>query len=369
MAEEEAVTREERKRVTRGGLIVGLVLISLGVIFLLDNFFPGFGFGRIWPVIIIVWGFAVFVSGFLPPFNINRLFQGMIVGTIGAILLYNTLGIVSFGFWLNVIALWPVFLIAAGFAILGGVVNSKYVSALAPIIIIASLILAFVYQGSIFKDRGMTTFDFSQKREAAIKQGLANIDLTVGNFDLGATDKLYDIKAREFVSEKEPLIVVNKNGSTVDLTIKPQDSTRLFSVSGNRERDWSVLLSKDIEWQFDIRTGVSKADLDLSNLKVSQLDLEGGVGDITVRFGDKLNKVNADINAGISKLRLSIPGTVGVRLKVDKGISSSDFRNIDLRKTGTREENVFETPGFEGAAKKLILDVNVGVSSFVVEGY
>jgi len=369
MTEEEVVTKEERKRVTRGGLIVGLILISLGVIFLLDNFFPGFGFGRIWPVIIIVWGFAVFVSGFLRPFNLNRLFQGAIVGTVGVILLYNTLGIVPFGFWLDLIALWPVFLIVSGFAILGGVLNSRYVSALAPIIIIASLILAFVYHGSLFKDRGMTTFDFSQKRGAAIKQGSANIDFTVGNLDLGATGSLYDIKAKEFASGKEPWIIVDKTGSTVDLTIKPQDNIRLFSFSGNRERAWSVLLCKDIEWQFDIRTGVSRADLDLSNLKVSELDLEGGVGDITVRFGDKLNKVNADINAGVSQLKLLIPKTVGVKLKVDKGISSSDFRNIDLRKADPQKENVFETPGFESAAKKLILDVNVGVSSFVVEGY
>lgn len=43
-----------------------LILIVLGVLFLLNNIFPGaFSFGKLWPVILIVIGFVKIVESFL----------------------------------------------------------------------------------------------------------------------------------------------------------------------------------------------------------------------------------------------------------------------------------------------------------------
>jgi hypothetical protein len=48
------------KEATGGGLMTGpLILITLGVLFLLNNLYPGmFRFGRMWPVILIVIGLS-----------------------------------------------------------------------------------------------------------------------------------------------------------------------------------------------------------------------------------------------------------------------------------------------------------------------
>ncbi len=40
----------------RGGLMGGVVLIVLGLLFLADNLIPGFHFGDYWPVVLIVIG-------------------------------------------------------------------------------------------------------------------------------------------------------------------------------------------------------------------------------------------------------------------------------------------------------------------------
>jgi phage shock protein C len=42
-----------------GGLIGGLVLITLGLLFLADNFLPDIRFGDYWPVLLIVIGAAL----------------------------------------------------------------------------------------------------------------------------------------------------------------------------------------------------------------------------------------------------------------------------------------------------------------------
>jgi phage shock protein C len=56
---------EDRKH--KGNLIGGLVLITLGGIFLADQFIPGIDFGDLWPVILIVIGAGLLINAFGKP--------------------------------------------------------------------------------------------------------------------------------------------------------------------------------------------------------------------------------------------------------------------------------------------------------------
>ena len=56
-APQDAPKPEPRK--DQGGLIGGLVLIVLGILFLANNLFPEFSFGDYWPVILIAVGAAL----------------------------------------------------------------------------------------------------------------------------------------------------------------------------------------------------------------------------------------------------------------------------------------------------------------------
>ena len=47
-----------------GGLIAGLIMISLGVIFLADRFLPRIHFSDMWPVILLVVGVVLIVSAY-----------------------------------------------------------------------------------------------------------------------------------------------------------------------------------------------------------------------------------------------------------------------------------------------------------------
>jgi len=48
----------------KGNLIGGLVLITLGAIFLVDQFVPRIDFGDLWPIILIVIGVALLVNAY-----------------------------------------------------------------------------------------------------------------------------------------------------------------------------------------------------------------------------------------------------------------------------------------------------------------
>ncbi|MEI6221963.1 MAG: PspC domain-containing protein [bacterium] len=52
-------TREERRKTSIMG---GVLLVTLGLIFLAENLFPGFGFNRFWPVILIAIGVGLMIK-------------------------------------------------------------------------------------------------------------------------------------------------------------------------------------------------------------------------------------------------------------------------------------------------------------------
>ena len=56
--------REPSQKPTRrkGSLIGGLVLITFGVLFLIDEFIPNIDFGDLWPVILIVIGIGLLIN-------------------------------------------------------------------------------------------------------------------------------------------------------------------------------------------------------------------------------------------------------------------------------------------------------------------
>lgn len=56
--------RDPVRNKNNGNLIGGLILITLGVLFLLDRFMPRVDFGDLWPVILIVAGIAVLAGSF-----------------------------------------------------------------------------------------------------------------------------------------------------------------------------------------------------------------------------------------------------------------------------------------------------------------
>lgn len=48
----------------KGNLIGGLILVTIGGLFLLDNFIPHLSFGDLWPVLLIIAGIAVLFESF-----------------------------------------------------------------------------------------------------------------------------------------------------------------------------------------------------------------------------------------------------------------------------------------------------------------
>ena len=96
-----------------GGMIIGLAVIAVGVLFLLRNvgivYFDDIW--QYWPVILIVVGLSKLVN----PYSASNVLSGIIMGGIGTVFLLRNLGYIYGDVWSY---LWPGILIAVGLSIL-----------------------------------------------------------------------------------------------------------------------------------------------------------------------------------------------------------------------------------------------------------
>ena len=96
-----------------GGMIIGLAVVAVGVLFLLRNvgivYFDDIW--QYWPVVLIVIGLSKLVN----PYSASNVLGGIIMGGIGTVFLLRNLGYIYGDVWSY---LWPGILIAVGLSIL-----------------------------------------------------------------------------------------------------------------------------------------------------------------------------------------------------------------------------------------------------------
>lgn len=61
--------RDYEKRKNDGNLIAGIILITLGALFLATRFIPRIDFGDLWPLLLIVVGILIMKNSFAKPKN------------------------------------------------------------------------------------------------------------------------------------------------------------------------------------------------------------------------------------------------------------------------------------------------------------
>ncbi len=125
------------------GATLGIVLIVLGVAFLVAETIPGLSWWTMWPLLIVVAGFAQIVTpGLREPWGIERVADGVGTVLIGLLLLGNTTGYISWQVWWTLLSLWPVLLISAGFALLAKSSGQEWLRILAAVPVWLTLLYA-----------------------------------------------------------------------------------------------------------------------------------------------------------------------------------------------------------------------------------
>lgn len=300
----------------------------------------------------------------------DSLSRGFLFIVLGIVFFLNSYGVLPWGFWANVVDLWPLIFILGGIALL----FNRRIPFSTVMLVFLIVLVGYSFMPGVDRNRYIGPFNEGSSRggeflvpmEEGIKK--ANLTLNLGGTDLRLNtagpisdpNKLfygkYDWKAN-FASEA-PQTSHTKNGDTVNI----QFNAERKMGSGTSKMD--LTLNPQVDYgKMEINAGALNSVLDLSELRVNNLDINSGASQLELRLGDAGVSTQAEINAGASKIKLVVPEQVGVKIKLSGFTSSTNFVGDGL----ILNDKEWVSPNYDTAKTKVDMKISVAAGKIDLE--
>lgn len=323
----------------------------------------------------------------------RSLFWPIVLIAVGVIWLLGNLGVISGTNLVVLFRLWPLLLIVVGLDLLFGR-QSPVIGALigvGAVVVIIVLMLVGPSIGLGAPEMDITRDSYSESRGDATSATI-DLDLSVGTTSIQALTDSSDLFAAE-VSHVGTMDYSAEGETQKTIRLK-QDDTRINFFEGfgflgavfDSEQDlyWKVGLSPDVPIDLTINAGVGESNLDLSQLELSGLDIDigvgqldlrlpaadsaydaklrGGAGNVTITIADDAD-LTLDINGGVGNFNIDVPDNAAVRINADIGLGDVTVLG-DFNKIGS---DTWETSDYSEAARRITIDFEGGVGQLTVQ--
>ncbi|MGE5590057.1 MAG: LiaI-LiaF-like domain-containing protein [Bacillota bacterium] len=299
--------------------------------------------------------------------------RGLLLITLGVVFLLINLGMLPWTFWLDLGYWWPVLLVVLGLGVLvRGRVPFSFVLLVTLLVVLA---LSLTGWGTSLQTRFTTSGPVTRFVESyALPAGTssARVEVNAGAVNLnldGAASGLADVDLTHPTAWGAGLNVRSDSGSSGRVTFRiEQSGWSGFAApgTGTRINNWTVHLTNQVPVDLRVNAGAVKGELDLSQIRLKALDLNGGAGDVRVRFGRPEGKVPVSVDAAASHVVLAVPSGVPVRVET-KGVLGSTQGLSDL--TEGAGDGAVATPGYSASDSGLDIAIHGALSNVRLERY
>jgi hypothetical protein len=310
-----------------GKIVWGLVLVFIGVILMLDNFgvidFSWSSVWRLWPLLLIIWGVELIFS--TREYPAGRWISGAL--TTGILIYVGYYGSTH------------------------GSDDDRWMR-------------NFNLQGGKgYRSVELRTAKYSEPYDDSLKRVKLNISGGATSYNLSHTTRnLFDADIR-YRRGKYSLTRTTRDNIEV-LSLRMPDSTSVHGPRGFSLNNVEMQLSDVPIWDIRLEMGAGKADLDLSAFKVANLDIKGGAASFELKLGELQSLSNVTVQTGVAKVKISVPETVGCLIKVKSALSTKDFDGFIKQ-----SDNSYTTHDYNSSARKILINLDGGVSDFEVRRY
>lgn len=343
-----------RRRLYHGGIFLPVVLITAGVLFLLQNFNllsgdVGSTLLRLWPLLLILIGLDNLLQG-------HGLAGPVFLIGLGVVFLFNNFGNLPWNVWELILRLWPVLIIAIGLDIVVGR-RSAWGSLLALFLMLAVLAgaLLLIGVGSPATDN-VITWSPTQN----VTHIYATLNPAVG------TLRVNNLQGGNSLAEGTLHLHKNENVNTQMLasgtfSVKSEGNV-FFTPIGRADRwIWDINFTPSLPIDMSVDMGVGEIELNLSRLRLDQLNVNIGVGKVTVAV--PATAFTGKVNCAIGETVVILPQGSEAQIKVKAGISA-----VNMPSGFTHSGDYYTSAGYNtSGATRINLEVDHAIGHLVIE--
>lgn len=312
----------------------------------------------------------------------KNVFWGIILISIGLMFVLRNFGYIHFG-WYSLRQLWPVILVILGISLLP--INGAVRVVLAFITVAFSIWFLSAndldqnrgnswrdwfrnsyqhgyYHDSDEEDQTMEDVDqyLTEGYHPEIKNAVLDLDAVAGEFTIaGVSDDLLNFQREGNFGNYN--LNANSAGSAVVLRLTMQQRIRRVDNFRNKA---SITLHPDPLWDFKIDAGAAQIDFDLAPFKVDNVDIDGGASQIDLTLGSRHSLSRVSIDAGATDVTIRVPTASGCQVKANSFLS-----NKDLEGFMKSEKGLYLTENFDTAAERIEISIDATVSNLKIIRY
>jgi hypothetical protein len=187
----------------------------------------------------------------------------------------------------------------------------------------------------------------------------ASVELDIGAGELsvhGGARELIEATFTYNVDKWKPQINSDTVGTQGVLKIR-QGKTDGIPMGDTKNR-WDISLNETIPIDLKIDMGAGQGILDLRDVQLSALDIDGGVGELRLDLsGERDQNLDVDINCGVGSATIYLPEEVGARVYVSGGIGSVDTNGL------YKKDGVYINDAFNTSDVAITIQIDAGIGS------
>jgi hypothetical protein len=128
--------------------------------------------------------------------------------------------------------------------------------------------------------------------------------------------------------------------------------------------DWDVHLNRDLPLSLKVDSGASASVFDLSDLKVTDLDVDTGASSTEITLPAQAGMTNVDIDTGAASLKLHVPTGVAARIRIKSGLAGV---NVNQSRFPRLEGGTYVSSDYATATNRADITIDTGVGAIEVD--
>lgn len=325
----------------------------------------------------------------------DKLVPGAILVLLGVVFLLDNFHVINFD-WMNILYLWPIFLIMGGISLVFAGNRSPLATILKLAVVIGCFALlvfgnfgkryhfwpnAWTFHSDDYDndnddddsdttntDQGVVKIGgdktFKEEYSAGIKHARLNITGGATVYNLSdTTADLFNATTQELYGKYT--LNHSKEDSVYVLNLDLKNNKGFHFDSDDRKNNRAdIKLNTNPVWDIDATAGAAHLNFDLSKFKIKSLSLSGGAASFDVKLGVPVGSTNVEVAAAASRIVISVPKGTACRISSNTGLSSNEFDGFSKK-----SDNDYETDGFDAAKNRILIHMSGGISDFKVNRY
>lgn len=288
--------------------------------------------------------------------NISKAIIGIICIFIGLVYVGVYVGIFDWTLWLNLWRMWPLILVAAGFALL---FQRKISGIILLVIFIGISVFGFwmLWKQSEFQSAGAVLYrEVHETLHGDTDRAKLSVELARAMVMIsGPSDTNTLATGRVETKGVEHTWSTASEGATRVLSVQAAGPTRPF-VSAEGFVELQMTQNLPLEMKFAV--GSLDATFDFTSIKVERLDINAGAVSALVQLGDAVSEMHVSVSTSSGTIRVTAPSQVGVQFMTSGGLISTQFDGLDEAEGG-----IFVSPEFDNATSKVYITIDAAVAS------